>query len=170
MAISYPVSEDSRWAIWSISGNAIVGKNKRWPRADGEAVTGADADLVYLLETKEARPTYDGWTQKLQATETVDVAANTVTYGWQIVALDQSEQDALIPPHYTTTSGIKLKTDEASQNAFANLLTLLNQAGTPDTDMVTVKDATGNMHAMTFADFKAEIVAYGVHCYTEFLN
>jgi len=170
MAISYPVSSDSRWSIWSITSNAIVAQNKRWPRADGEAVTGADADLVYLLETKEARPTYDGWTQKLETTETVDVAGNSVTYGWQIVALDQSEQDALIPPHYTTTSGIKLKTDEASQNAFANLLTLLNQAGTPDADMVTVKDATGNMHAMTFADFKAQIVAYGVHCYTEFLT
>ena len=170
MAISYPVSEDSRWAIWSISGNAIVGKNKRWPRADGEAVTGADADLVYLLETKEARPTYDGWTQKLETTETVDVAANTVTYGWQIVALDQAEQDALIPPHYTTTNGVRLKTDEASQNAFANLLTLLNQSNTPDTDMVTVKDAVGQMHAMTFADFKSQIVAYGVHCYTEFLS
>ena len=170
MAISYPVSEDSRWSIWSISSNAIVAKNKRWPRADGQAVTGADADLVYLLESKNGRPAYDQWTQKLEPTETVDVNANTVTYGWQIVDLDQSEQDALIPPHYTTTSGIKLKTDEASQNAFANLLTLLNQAGTPDADMVTVKDATRNMHAMTFADFKTEIVAYGVHCYTEFLS
>jgi len=36
--------------------------------------------------------------------------------------------------------------------------------------MVTVKDAVGQMHAMTFADFKAEIVAYGVHCYTQFLS
>jgi len=170
MAISYPVSEDSRWSIWSISGNAIVAKNKRWPRADGGAVAGADADLVYLLETKEARPTYDGWTQKLEPTETVDIAANSVTYGWQIVALDQAEQDALIPPHFTTTNGVRLKTDEASQNAFANLLTLLNQAGTPDADMVTIKDATGNMHALTFADFKSEIVAYGVHCYGEFLS
>ena len=168
--ITYPVSSDSSWSIWSISGNAIVAKNKRWPRSDGEAVAGADADLVYLLETKEARPTYDGWTQKLEATETVDVAANTVTRGWQVVALDQSEQDAIVPPHYTTTSGIKLKIDDASQNAFANLLTLLNQAGTPDTDMVTVKDAVGQMHAMTFADFKAQIVAYGVHCYTQFLS
>jgi len=168
--ITYPVSEDSRWSIWSISGNAIVAKNKRWPRADGQAVTGADADLVYLLETKDARPAFDQWTEKLEPTETVDVAANTVTRGWQVVALDQSEQDAIVPPHFTTTGGIKLKIDDASQNAFANLLTLLNQANTPDTDMVTVKDATGNMYAMTFADFKTEIVAYGGYCYTQFLS
>ena len=168
--ITYPVSEESRWSIWSVTGNAIVAKNKRWPRADGQAVTGADPDLVYLLESKDARPAFDQWTQKLEPTETVDVAANTVIYGWQIVALDQSEQDALVPPHYTTASGIKLKIDDASQNAFANLLTLLNQANTPDTDMVTVKDAVGQMHAMTFADFKTEIVAYGGYCYTQFLS
>lgn len=170
MAISYPVDSNSKWSVYDLNTLSVIASNKNWPRGDGGEIQGLVPSAVYLLEVKDQRPTYDSDTHRLEKTETVDVASNTITIGWDIVALTQEEIDARIPEHFTTTGGVKLKIDEASQNAFANLLTLLNQSGTGDGDTVTVKDATGDLQQMDFATFKTEIVAYGQHCYTQFLS
>ena len=94
--ITYPVDVDNtRWTLWSISGNTALVTNKKWPRADGEAITGLDPDQVPLLEVTEAQPPYDPATERLERTAPVaDVNANTYTTGWQVVARDQADIDA----------------------------------------------------------------------------
>jgi len=72
------------------------------------------------------------------------------------------------PEHYLTSTGIKMATDLQSQAAFSNMMTLLNEAGMADTEMVMIKDCLGASHGMTLADFKTHAVAYGLHCYTQF--
>ena len=72
------------------------------------------------------------------------------------------------PEHYETSTGIKMATDLQSQAAFSNMMTLLNEAGMADTDMVMIKDCFGASHGMTLADFKTHAVAYGLHCYPQF--
>jgi hypothetical protein len=95
--ITYPVDvENTKWAIWSISGNTALRTGKTWPRADGGELVGSDPDLVPLLEVRSAKPAYDPATQKLlAATPVADIPNNTYTYGWNIVALTQSELDAI---------------------------------------------------------------------------
>jgi len=72
------------------------------------------------------------------------------------------------PEHYETSTGIKMATDLQSQAAFSNMMTLLNEAGMADDEMVMIKDCFGASHAMTLADFRTQAVAYGLHCYTLF--
>jgi len=84
------------------------------------------------------------------------------------VALTQAEIDERTPEHYETSTGIKMATDLQSQAAFSNMMTLLNEAGMADTDMVMIKDCFGASHAMTLAEFRTQAVAYGLHCYTLF--
>lgn len=93
MAISYPVDVDNtRWAVWRISTAELVRHNVRWPRADGGPLVNADPDYVPLLEVNEAQPAYDPATHKLErSTPVVDVAANTHTHGWSVVALSAEE-------------------------------------------------------------------------------
>lgn len=169
MAITYPVdTENTRWSVYKVSTSEIVAKRKQWPTADGNTIPGQDSDYVWLLETQDAAPAYDPWTQKLEKTETVDMNANTVTYGYTVTALTQQEIDDITPAHYTTTGGIKLAIEEQDQNAFSRMLNLINQSGMPDTDMVVIKDVYGVSHGVTVADYKTIVVAYGVHCYSLF--
>ena len=93
--ITYPVDvETTRWAVWSISGAEIVKHNEEWPRADGEAIEGLNPDLVPLLEVEGAQPAYDPAIERLQrSTPVVDVAGNTHTHGWEVVARDQADID-----------------------------------------------------------------------------
>jgi len=72
------------------------------------------------------------------------------------------------PEHYETSTGIKMATDLQSQAAFSNMMTLLNEAGMADTEMVMIKDCFGTSHGMTLAEFRTQAVAFGLHCYSQF--
>ena len=61
-----------------------------------------------------------------------------------------------------------MATDLQSQAAFSNMMTLLNEAGMADGDMVAIKDCFGVSHPLTVTQFRADAVAYGLHCYTLF--
>ena len=168
MAITYPVSPDSKWSVYQLSTQQIIASRKPWAVADGGEIKGLDADYVYLLEQSDAKPTYDSATHKLEKTTTVDVPNNTITQGWTVTALTQVEIDERTPEHYLTSTGIKMATDLQSQAAFSNMMTLLNEAGMADTEMVMIKDCLGTSHGMTLAEFRTQAVAYGLHCYTIF--
>ena len=168
MAITYPVSADSRWSIYKISTSEVVKNRQAWARSDGEEIQGLDSDFVYLLEQTDAKPTYDSATHKLEKTTTVDVPNNTITQGWTVTALTAEEITERTPAHYETSTGIKMATDVQSQAAFSNMMTLLNEAGMADTDPVAIKDCFGVSHGMTVSEFRTHAVAYGLHCYTIF--
>ena len=72
------------------------------------------------------------------------------------------------PEHYETSTGIKMATDLQSQAAFSNMMTLLNEAGMADAEMVMIKDCFGASHGMTLAEFRTQAVAYGLFCYSQF--
>lgn len=168
MAITYPVSADSKWSIYKISTSEVVKNRQPWARSDGEEIQGLDPDFTYLLEQNDAKPTYDSATHKLEKTTTVDVPNNTITQGWTVTALTAEEIDERTPEHYETSTGIKMATDLQSQAAFSNMMTLLNEAGMADTEMVMIKDCFGASHAMTLAEFRTQAVAFGFHCYSQF--
>jgi hypothetical protein len=122
-----------------------------------------------LLEVKADKPAFDQWTQKIEKDAIVyDVQAGTATQGWSVVALTQEEIDERTPAHYETTGGIKMATDLQSQAAFSNMMTLLNEAGMADSDMVAIKDCFGVSHPMTVTQFRADAVQYGLYCYQAF--
>lgn len=90
--ITYPVSKESRWAIYDKEKKVVVARNREWPRSDGMAIKGAQENLVPLLHVTEAKPVYDPETEKLVPTEEViDLAANTLTVGWEEVELTAGE-------------------------------------------------------------------------------
>lgn len=95
MSITYPVDvENTWWALYDTDTLTVVKERARWPRHDGEAMEGLSPNLVPLLMVYAAAPAYDAATQKLDPpTWTVDVANNTYTRTWSIVALSQAELD-----------------------------------------------------------------------------
>jgi hypothetical protein len=169
MAITYPVQSNTRWSVYDTFSSSIVVRNRPWPVGDGGPIQGLNPGLVMLLQVSDTQPTYDSRTQKVEKTETIDTDANTITKGWNVVALTQQEIDDRTPSHYTTAGGIKLAIEEQDQNAFARMNTLIDLAGMAGTDNITLKDVFGDTHSMTVSDFKTEMVAYGNHCYTLFL-
>jgi len=127
------------------------------------------ANLVLLLEVTEARPTIDSMTHKLvEDAINYDTINKTATRSWSAVALTAEEITERTPAHYETSTGIKMATDLQSQAAFSNMMTLLNEAGMADTEMVMIKDCFGASHAMTLAEFRTQAVAFGLHCYSQF--
>ena len=71
-------------------------------------------------------------------------------------------------PAHVEINGIKMATDLQSQAAFSNMMTLLNEAGMADGDMVAIKDCFSVSHPLTVSQFRANAVSYGLFCYNEF--
>jgi hypothetical protein len=178
MAITYPINDNDRFTVYDENSGAPINdgrgrpmKNEKWGSTDKtQMIPNLAPSIKWLLNTEQARPDHDSWTERVDKTLVYDVANGEARTEYTLITLTQEEQDAKVPAHYETAGGVKLKVDDASQNAFANLLTLLNQSGAADTDMVTLKDVYGNLNQVDFATFKTEIVAYGNYCYTQFLS
>jgi hypothetical protein len=151
------------------STDGVLATGKPYPTDEGAEIPNLDPSLSLLLEVTEAKPTYDSATHKLvKDAVNYDTIANSATTSWSVVALTQAEIDANTPEHYLTSTGIKMATDLQSQAAFSNMMTLLNEAGMADTEMVMIKDCFGASHAMTLAEFRTQAVAFGLFCYSQF--
>lgn len=59
----------------------------RYPRGDDEAVSGLSSEYLTMAVTRDDAPEFDLLTQQLSGTETIDTAAQTVHYGWQVESL-----------------------------------------------------------------------------------
>lgn len=150
------------------STDGVLATGKPYPTDEGAEIPNLDPSLSLLLEITEAKPTYDSATHKLvKDAVNYNTVDNTATTSWSVVALTQAELDERIPAH-VEINGIKWKTDEASQAAFSSMTLLLDKAGMPDTDMVAIKDAHNVTQAMTVAQYQADAITYGLHCYTIF--
>ena len=178
MGLTYPINDVDRFTVYNTDsaeplkdGRGRPMRNVPWGSSDySQMVPGLADNIKWLLNVQEDRPDYDPATHKLLSETTYDVVAGTATNGFTVVALTQEEIDERTPAHYETPSGIKLGIGDRDQNAFANLLTLLNQSGTPNSEPIAIKDIYGVAHGMTVADFKALVVPYGQHCYSLFLS
>jgi len=159
-----------RYTYYNTVTQTVIATGRPWPTADGVSTPPElDADVSLLEEVRAEQPTYDQWTEKLEKDAIVyDAQAGTATQGWSVTALTQAEIDARTPEHYETDGGIKMATDLQSQAAFSNMMTLLNEAGMADGDMVAIKDCFGVSHLLTVTQFRADAVAYGLHCYNLF--
>lgn len=150
------------------STDGVLATGKPYPTDEGAEIPNLDPNLSLLLEVTEAKPTYDSATHKLvKDAVNYNTVDNTATTSWSVVALTQAELDERTPAN-VEINGIKMATDLQSQAAFSNMMTLLNEAGMADTEMVMIKDCFGASHAMTLADFRTQAVAYGLHCYQAF--
>ena len=158
----------TKYTVYNTDTNSVEATGRPWPTADGSQPVGMDDNLALLEEVPDARPTYDSNTHKLEKNAIAyDVQAGTATQGWSVVALTQAEIDERTPAH-VEINGIKWKTDEASQAAFSSMTLLLDKAGMADTDMVAIKDAHDVTQGLTVAQYQADAITYGLHCYTLF--
>ena len=159
----------NRYTVYSTDTSTVEATGRPWPTADGVSdPVGMPANLVLLLEVTEAKPTIDSMTHKLvKDAINYDTIAKTATRSWSAVALTQAEIDERTPAH-VEINGIKWKTDEASQAAFSSMTLLLDKAGMASDEMVMIKDCFGNSHAMTVSQYSADVLQYGMACYTQF--
>ena len=157
------------YTVYNTDTNTVEATGRPWPTADGVSEpVGMPINLVLLEEIKADRQAYDNSTHKLvENAIAYDTTAKTATRSWSAVALTQAEIDERTPAH-VEINGIKWKTDEASQAAFSSMTLLLDKAGMADTDMVAIKDAHNVTQPMTVAQYQADAITYGLHCYTIF--
>ena len=157
------------YTVYNTDTNTVEATGRPWPTADGVSEpVGMPINLVLLEEIKADRPIYDSATHKLVKDDIVyDVPNLQAVQSWSAVALTQAEIDERTPAH-VEINGVKWKTDEASQAAFSSMTLLLDKAGMADTDMVAIKDAHNVTHPMTVAQFSADALTFGLHCYTTF--
>ena len=157
------------YTVYNTDTNTVEATGRPYPVADGVSEpVGMPINLVLLEEIKADRPAYDNSTHKLvENAIAYDTTAKTATRSWSAVDLTQAELDERIPAH-VEINGIKWKTDEASQAAFSSMTLLLDKAGMADTDMVAIKDAHNVTQPMTVAQYQADAITYGLHCYTIF--
>ena len=91
--ITYPVDRlNTRWSILQLSTGQIIARNKMWPVANGDPITGLDPDFVYLLQTRDTEPDYDSRLYSLSGVETPDAEANTLRTSWTPVKRPIEEQ------------------------------------------------------------------------------
>ena len=148
--------------------DGVIATGRPYPTDEGAEIPGLDPAISLLEEVTEAKPTIDSMTHKLvEDAINYDTIAKTATRSWSAVALTQAELDERTPAH-VEINGIKWKTDEASQAAFSSMTLLIDKAGMPDTDMVAIKVAHNVTHPMTVAQYQADAITYGLHCYTIF--
>ena len=148
--------------------DGVIATGKPWPTDEGAEIPNLDPELNFLLEVTEARPTYDSATHKLvEDAINYDTVNKTATRSWSVVALTQAEIDERTPAH-VKIGGIKYDTSETSQNAFTRMMTLVSNAGMALTDEVAVKDCLGVSHTLTVEQFHADMVQFGLYCYTQF--
>ena len=158
-----------RYTTYDSDTNTALVTGQAHPHVDGVTrPSGMPDNLALLEEVTEAKPTYDNATHKLvKDAVNYDTINNTATTSWSAVALTQAEIDERTPAH-VEINGIKWKTDEASQAAFSSMTLLLDKAGMASDEMVMIKDCFGNSHAMTVGQYSADVLQYGMACYTQF--
>ena len=160
-----------RYTVYNTTTNEVLPPiHRKHPHIDGVSMPpDLPEDIFFLEEVSTDKPTYDSATHKLvEDAVDYDTTALTATRSWSSVALTAEEITERTPAHYETSTGIKMATDVQSQAAFSNMMILLNEAGMADTDPVAIKDCFGVSHGMTVSEFRAQAVAYGLHCYTIF--
>jgi len=159
----------NRYTVYNTDTSTAEATGRPWPTADGVSdPVGMPAKLVLLLEVTEARPTIDSMTHKLvEDAINYNIVAKTATRSWSSVALTAEEIAERTPAH-VEINGIKWKSDEVSQAAFSSMTLLIDKAGMADTEMVMIKDALGDTHALTVAQYSADVLQYGMACYTQF--
>ena len=83
--ITYPVASDSRWAVYQVSTESVIARRKLWPVGDGSEIQGLDPDYVYLEEKTDAQPSVDSRIWRLEGTDVIDVAGNSITRQWETI-------------------------------------------------------------------------------------
>lgn len=156
------------YTTYDSNNQTVIAERRPWPHVDGVTVPTLPEGVFLLEEITEAKPTIDSMTHKhVEDAINYDIIAKTATRSWSAVALTQAEIDERTPAH-VEINGIKWKTDEASQAAFSSMTLLLDKAGMASDEMVMIKDCFGNSHAMTVSQYSADVLQYGLACYTNF--
>lgn len=157
-----------KYTTYNSTTQEVIVTGRPYPTSDGSRPPNLADDIHILEEVTEAKPTYDSNTHKLvEDAINYNTIDKTATRSWSVVALTQAEIDERTPAH-VEINGIKYDTSEVSQNAFTRMMTLVSQAGMADTDEVSVKDCLGVSHMITVSQFNADMISFGMFCYTQF--
>jgi len=179
MAITYPIQESDRFTVYDANASAPLkdGSGKpmtavKWGSNDlTQMIPNLADNIKWLIEVKEAQPSYDSSTQKIKRLPVnYDVANETATIqSFEVVDLTQEEIDAKLPAHFLSpNTTIKYDVAIDAQNAFTRMLTLVNETQMPSEQALVVKDVLGASIGITVEQFHADMVLYGLHCYELF--
>ena len=83
--ITFPVSEGSRWAVYQVSTSSVIARRKKWPVLGGGEIVSLDPDFVMLEEKADARPEVDSRIWRLEGSDVIDVAGNSITRTWETI-------------------------------------------------------------------------------------
>lgn len=89
--ITYPVPPNSLWAIYQISSDSIISRNKPWPRADRQEIIGLNPDLILLQQISSPKPEFDENIYTLHNNESIVLSANELRTNWYTRKKTQSE-------------------------------------------------------------------------------
>ena len=92
MPITYPVSPEARFAVYQISTDSIIARNRPWPRADGGPITDLDPDYVYLQQVTQTPPDVDGRLFTLVSSEDADTKEHELIRSWRAVPRSVEER------------------------------------------------------------------------------
>lgn len=152
--------------------NTITQLFQPYNRGDNEAV--AELDPIYqvydVIQNEE--PAYDPATHRLQAQESIDHDARTVTRSWSVMAIQESEikqrtlAEMVAQGYLVEPENITLGLSDADRGLFTQMLALVKEAldlGLIDnTTEQTISDQSGTKHSMTTLRFRQIMVAYGM--------
>lgn len=128
-------------ALYDTQTNAIL----PWPRIDEEPVVGLAAHLLEMTVVQEPQPSYDPATQRLEKTEVINAEAQTVTRGWNIVAIE--------PPVFTAAEWVDQHLTSTQLHALSDLRLSLVLAGKPlGLLMQSLRDWTSQLIVASAAD------------------
>ena len=159
------------YTIYDSNNQKEIARDRPWPTADAVTVPEMGDGIHILLQVTESKPLHDPATQKLRRLPvSYDTVNKTATIkSWEVVNLTQEEIDARLPAH-VDIGGIKYDVSEQAQNAFTRMTSLIDHAGMALTDEVSVKDIFGVNHTITVETYHADMIQYGLHCYTLFFT
>jgi len=158
-----------KFTIYNSTTQTFIAERQPWPCIDpNQEPPGLPADVFFLEEVKETPPTIDNMTHKLvEDAINYNIITGQAIRSWSSVALTAEEIAGRTPAH-VEINGIRWKSDEVSQAAFSSMTLLIDKAGMASDEMVMIKDAIGDTHAMTVAQYQADVLQYGMACYTQF--
>lgn len=149
--ITYPVSTNDFFSFRL--GTNAWSRNAKWPRSDGQPLTGTNVNLQVLREVQAAPPAYTNTSHKLDTgtwVHNTNAGTLTATFTFTPVVLSAAESNAVAAGNTRLTQRTNLA------NAIATLRTWSTQAaGTTVTsnNVVSVSQTTITRLGLFFSNF-----------------
>jgi hypothetical protein len=164
--LNYPVDLSKKYVLYNIATQKAERVKIDWPRPDGGEIVGLDKNFTYLLYEEAEKPIFSS-EEQLKKQIVIDLKQNKYSVNWEIIAKEKSSekifQEKISAGFLVEPEGFILGLKTEDQNAFANLLTLMNLSGVGNDYLLSIADKNGDLVSVTFERFKQIIISYGIY-------